>query len=58
MPDRARFVLPWLSLLALASCADLQTLTRNVCGNGIIERGEDCDGIGIDQNTCNAACRL
>jgi hypothetical protein len=57
MIDRHRLV-PWVGLLALASCADLHTLTRDQCGNGIIEAGEDCDGVGIGQNTCNAECRL
>lgn len=48
---------PWIALLAL-SCADLRTLSRNQCGNGIIELGEDCDGKGLGDSQCSSACRL
>ena len=33
----------WL-LVFLCACSGLETLERNVCGNDIVEPGEDCDG--------------
>lgn len=53
-----RVFAPWIALLGLAACADLHTLPRDQCGNGIIEAGEDCDGAPIEGHACNAACRL
>jgi hypothetical protein len=32
----------WLAL-AVVTCADLRPLARDVCGNGVLEAGEDCD---------------
>lgn len=56
---RATTILPLLLLLsATGACESLPELTRNTCGNRIIERGEDCDGAPIGNNTCNSACRL
>jgi hypothetical protein len=34
----------WLWLVPLAGCADLPELDRGICGNAIVELGEDCDG--------------
>ena len=32
-----------------------QTITLNMCGNGIVESGEDCDpGIGVNSTCCNS----
>ena len=31
-------------LLACAGCTDLPTLDKGVCGNGVIDAGEQCDG--------------
>ena len=47
-----------LAGLALSACDDLPKLEADVCGNGVIEKGEDCDGVGIGKSTCNALCRL
>jgi len=55
-PVAARALL--LATLALSGCEDLATLKANECGNGIIEAGEDCDGVGIGTSACNALCRL
>lgn len=38
-----------LSLLSFAGCADLAAVESGVCGNGVVEPGEACDG--------TAACR-
>lgn len=36
--------------------ATRQTISLQMCGNGIVETGEDCDpGLGVDSNCCNAA---
>ena len=51
-----------LATLALAplhgGCEDLSTLKADECGNGIIEAGEDCDGVGLEDSACHALCRL
>ncbi len=44
--------------LALSACEDLPKLEGDICGNGVIEKGEDCDGVGLGENACNALCRL
>ncbi|MFO0590269.1 MAG: VCBS repeat-containing protein [Polyangiaceae bacterium] len=44
--------------LGLVACDDLPKLPSDVCGNGVIEDGEDCDGASVGQNSCNALCRL
>jgi hypothetical protein len=47
-----------LSIASLGGCTDIAELPYDVCGNGVIEANEDCDGVGIDANTCNGECRL
>ena len=32
-----------LLVMSTAACTSFDTLGRNVCGNGLIEPGEDCD---------------
>ncbi len=49
-------------LFALAACADLRPLEGDVCGNGVVERGEDCDRFAAAGASCwgpaeEGACR-
>jgi hypothetical protein len=46
------------SLAGIASCSTLDQLPSNVCGNGVVEKGEDCDGAAVGKNNCNATCRV
>lgn len=46
------------ALLGSAGCNDIPELAANQCGNHVIERGEDCDGVGIGDNVCSPTCRL
>lgn len=43
---------------ALLACDPLAPLPRDVCGNTVIEAGEDCDGAGLGDSACNQLCRL
>ena len=50
------------ALLVCARCADLPDIDRNVCGNGVLDKGEQCDGVGVGDVPCysqgTAACHL
>ncbi len=48
------------ALFAVSGCADLRDLDAGVCGNGVIESGEDCDGPGSGCGTPEtaSACRF
>ena len=46
------------SLAGVVSCSTLEQLPSNVCGNGVVEKGEDCDGAAVGKNNCNATCRV
>jgi hypothetical protein len=46
----------WLCLLA--ACAELAPLAENVCGNGVLETGEDCDTFAAAPSTCSSTCTL
>ena len=36
-----------------------KTISLQMCGNGIVEPGEDCDsGTGVDSNCCDATCKF
>ena len=47
-----------IALLAAQGCNDIPLLSANQCGNHVIERGEDCDGVGVGANVCTPTCRL
>ncbi|MBA3459155.1 MAG: VCBS repeat-containing protein, partial [Deltaproteobacteria bacterium] len=40
----------------LAGCTDFETLDRGVCGNGLIEAGEDCDSGDSSCVRCAVTC--
>ncbi|HTR53815.1 MAG TPA: VCBS repeat-containing protein [Kofleriaceae bacterium] len=44
----------YLVSLALAACTDVATITPNVCGNYVLDPGEDCD----QPTGCTASCRI
>ena len=50
----ARAVVPLAVLLA--ACTDFDTLDRGVCGNGLIEAGEDCDSTDPSCVRCAVTC--
>ena len=43
-------------LIALAACTDFSTIERGVCGNGIVEPGEDCDSNDPSCVRCAVVC--
>ncbi|MBI5542652.1 MAG: VCBS repeat-containing protein, partial [Deltaproteobacteria bacterium] len=54
-------------LLVLCACKDLPQLQAGVCGNGVIEQGEDCDSVASpgmrclgagEASPCRLTCRL
>jgi len=45
----------WLVLL-LVGCTSFDPITRGVCGNGIVEAGEDCDSTDPSCIACAVAC--
>jgi hypothetical protein len=48
---KARF-LPLVALIV--SCADLPAIQAGSCGNGVIEAGEDCDGVAPSGASCRS----
>ena len=42
--------------LTLGSCTDFPDVPRNVCGNGILEPGEDCDSDAANCVRCAVTC--
>ncbi len=55
-----------LGLLVVASCENLPPVDENVCGNRVVEQGEDCDGNPADAgpepdefcNACRYVCNV
>jgi hypothetical protein len=45
-----------LAGLLSAACTDFAPITRNVCGNGLIEEGEDCDSNDPNCVRCAVTC--
>ncbi len=48
----------WGVLLAGSACESLPELPADVCGNGVIEAGEDCDGAAVEGFACDESCRV
>jgi hypothetical protein len=46
----------YLWLLTLAACTTFDPVTRGVCGNGIVEDGEDCDSTDATCVACAVVC--
>ncbi|HEY5924992.1 MAG TPA: hypothetical protein VIV11_25095, partial [Kofleriaceae bacterium] len=44
-----------LAVLAVTACTDLPSFEPGQCGNGVIDRNEDCDG-GPDCTQCSRTC--
>lgn len=45
-----------LALLAIAGCTSFATIDRDVCGNGLLEAGEDCDTTDARCVACRVTC--
>ena len=45
-----------LLAVVLTACTDFETLDRGVCGNGLIEEGEDCDSGDASCVRCAVTC--
>jgi hypothetical protein len=45
----------FLAIAALAACTDEVSVPSGVCGNYVLEAGEDCDKPGL---TCTSTCRI
>lgn len=41
----------WLAVLVATACADLPPIAHGVCGNGVIDFGEDCDLFATEPGT-------
>ena len=39
----------WVMVGLVGGCADLEPMTVGVCGNGVVESGEDCDRFPSDK---------
>lgn len=48
----------WLWLFTVAACTDFEALDRGVCGNGLLEPGEDCDSSDASCVSCSVTCTL
>ena len=48
----------WLFLLVLVGCTDFDDVSRNVCGNGLLEAGEDCDSSDPSCVRCAVSCAV
>jgi hypothetical protein len=52
---RLGFLGLWIAI-ALAACTDFSTVDRGVCGNGLLEAGEDCDSSESRCVRCAVTC--
>lgn len=53
----------WIAVALAGACTELPQVPSNVCGNGVVEQGEDCDLYVQAPQVCHApgtfgACRL
>jgi len=48
--------LPLLVVLLVSACTDFADVSRGVCGNGLLEPGEDCDGEAANCVRCAVSC--
>ncbi len=56
MKKQVTYLLPLVLLsLILVACAGKSTDVPGVCGNGIVEKGEDCEPPGV--GACNSECK-
>ncbi|MBV8757942.1 MAG: VCBS repeat-containing protein [Deltaproteobacteria bacterium] len=46
----------WFLLSLLAACTSFDAVPRNVCGNGVLEPGEDCDSTDATCVRCAVTC--
>jgi hypothetical protein len=46
----------WVWLVLLAGCTSFDPVPRDVCGNGIVETGEDCDSTDSSCIACAVVC--
>jgi hypothetical protein len=47
----------FVALAALAACTNFQTITPGICGNGVLDEGEDCDNPKDSSCiACSVAC--
>jgi len=47
----------WL-VVALVGCTDFEPIDRGVCGNGLLEDGEDCDSTAENCVSCGLTCTV
>ncbi len=47
-----------LVILVLSACTTFDPIERNVCGNGLVEPGEDCDSNDASCVACAVTCKL
>ena len=58
MSYRKFFALSFLSVLWFAGCGDdskKDEQPQNLCGNGVVDTGEECDGANLNNKTCASA---
>lgn len=53
----------WLATALLVACTSFPAIPSGICGNGVVESGEDCDGFPVGSTSCRpsgtpGACRL
>ncbi len=49
-------IIVWVVSVCLGACTQTASIVDNVCGNGVLEAGEDCDAPA--SATCTQTCRI